>query len=279
MKDADRHNGNGGTQGDTHSAIGSLLVKAVIPTLAQVHDSNLTDQGAAWVTGALGENKPNPAAKELARLALQGRLEPCLQFVEEQRAAGMSLIELFLGVLQPAARQLGQGWEEDSCRFTDVTVGLWQLQQVFMRLVPEVHQGPLNRERRARPTIFLTAMPTAQHRFGVQMLGAVFFAAGWSVTVSESREPEGQVLDAARANPNVLGISLSCEKDLLHARKHIQSLRIACEHSQPFVMIGGPAVHLFPEQVHALQADAICGDAPDALQQATQLLALGLARG
>jgi hypothetical protein len=31
--------------------------------------------------------------------------------------------------------------------------------------------------------------------------------------------------------------------------------------------------------VQALQADALCGDAPDALQQATQLLALGLARG
>lgn len=279
MKDADRQNGNGGAQGDAQSALGSLLVQAVIPTLAQVHEANPMDHGAAWVTGALGEHKPNPAATELAQLALQGRLEPCLAFVEQQRASGMSLVELFLGVLQPAARHLGQGWEEDSCRFTDVTVGLWQLQQIFMRLVPDVQQGSLNRERRSRPSIFLTAMPTAQHRFGVQMLGAVFFAAGWSVTVSESREPEGQILDAARANANILGVSLSCEKDLLHARKHIQSLRNACEHSQPFVMIGGPAVHLFPDQVQALQADAVCGDAPDALQQATQLIALGLARG
>jgi len=278
MKSLYRPDSHGEAQSGPESALGSLLVQAVIPSLASAHDLS-TEHQTTWVTGALGENRPNPAASKLALLALEGRLEPCMAFVQAQRASGMSLIELFLGVLQPAARQLGQGWEEDSCRFTDVTVGLWQLQQVFMRLVPEVHQAPMGRERRGRPGIFLTAMPGAHHRFGVQMLGAVFFAAGWSVTVSEATDEQGQVLDATRSNPNILGLSLSCERDLLQAPKHIQSLRLACEHTQPFVMIGGPAVHLFPDQVQALQADALCGDAPDALQQATQLLALGLARG
>lgn len=278
MKDPDRHHPLGQQQDQAQSALGSLLVETIIPSLAHAHDLAPDDQ-AAWVTGALGENLPNPAASQLAALALEGRLEPCLAFARDQQSAGMSLIELFLGVLQPAARQLGQGWEQDSCRFTDVTVGLWQLQQVFMRLVPEVQQGPLSRDRRARPSLFLTAMPGAHHRFGIQMLGAVFFAAGWSVTVSERMDADGQILDAARSNPNVIGLSLSCERDLLEARRHIQSVRNACEHTHPFVMIGGPAVHLFPDQVQSLQADAVCGDAPDALQQATQLLALGLARG
>lgn len=279
MKHPDRQDPFGQAPDPAQAALGSLLVETIIPSLAHAHESPPISQ-AAWVTGALAEAQPNPAASQLALLALEGRLEPCLEFVRTQRAAGASVIELFLGLLQPAARQLGRGWEQDSCRFTDVTVGLWQLQQVFMRLVPEVSQGPLGRDQRSRPSVFLTAMPGAHHRFGVQMLGAVFFSAGWSVTVSEHTDAAGQIRDAARADPHLVGVSLSCERDLAQARSHIRALRDASASGQPMVMIGGPAVHLFPDQVQQiLEADAICGDAPDALQQATQLLALRLARG
>ena len=48
----------------------------------------------------------------------------------------MPLELLFLRLLAPAARRLGELWEGDLCTFTDVTIGLSHLQQVLRELSP-----------------------------------------------------------------------------------------------------------------------------------------------
>ena len=217
---------------------------------------------------------PNPVAHQLALLTLEAELPDCQAYLEGLRDKGLSLEEIFLDVLQPAARILGSRWKEDSCSFVDVTTGLWQLQQIFHQLLydfqaerpsrGQVETSPAGH----RPTAFFCTLPGAQHRLGVQMVSAFFCRAGWQTSLSPSQSL-GQILeDAQRFTPDLLGVSISCEREMHEAPAFILALRKATKKSNPILMIGGPGPSLFPELAQACQADFVSGDAPSALTAA-----------
>jgi hypothetical protein len=62
---------------------------------------------------------------------------------------------VFIDLLAPSARRLGQHWEDDDCDFVDVTMGLWRLQEVMR----EVTMRFRRRARAARPRAALFAPP------------------------------------------------------------------------------------------------------------------------
>lgn len=99
--------------------------------------------------------------------------------VESTRHAGVSLERIYLDLLGPVARRLGQLWEEDRCDFTQVTVGVWQLRQILRDLTPDFvgSAAAATPPRRA----LLMAVPGEQHTFGVVMVADFFRRAGWLV--------------------------------------------------------------------------------------------------
>jgi methanogenic corrinoid protein MtbC1 len=213
----------------------------------------------------------SPLAQQLALLTIDGTLSDCERYLQALREGGLSLESIFLEVLQPAARLLGSRWKEDSCSFVDVTTGLWQLQQIFHRLLHDFQKEPSRPDRAVstdgapRPSAFFCTPPGAQHRLGVQMVSAFFCRAGWQTGLSFG-ETLGQIYDEARRYaPDLLGVSLSCEQEMIDAPSFILSLKQATLKTTPIIMIGGPGPSLFPELALACQADFISGDAPEAL--------------
>ena len=59
-----------------------------------------------------------------APLALQVEADELLDYVDGLVARGVPLDSLLVDLLAPAARQLGEYWEDDRCDFVDVTMGL-----------------------------------------------------------------------------------------------------------------------------------------------------------
>ena len=57
--------------------------------------------------------------------------------LEALLARGVPIDDVYLGLLTPAARELGRMWEEDRCAFTDVTVALGRMQRVMRTLSPQ----------------------------------------------------------------------------------------------------------------------------------------------
>jgi methanogenic corrinoid protein MtbC1 len=220
----------------------------------------------------------NPQAHQLALLTLESKLPDCERYLQTLRDQGATLETLFLDVLQPAARILGTRWKEDSCSFVDVTTGLWQLQQIFHRLLHDFQQEPPSGSSNdfvdvsPRPSAFFCTPPGAHHRLGVQMVSAFFCRAGWQTGLSFGETTTQIGAEAKRFAPDLLGISLSCEQDMREAPAFILALKQATIKTTPILMIGGPGPLLFPELALACQADVIAGDAPEALSSAWDCL-------
>jgi methanogenic corrinoid protein MtbC1 len=251
----------------------------LIPRLLMLDLGAPNDQGRGHSDRFIpGHEAPHQAssalAQQLALLTLDGSLADCERYLQDLRDGGLGLETIFLEVLQPAARLLGSRWKEDSCSFVDVTTGLWLLQQIFHRLLHDFQSEPADprlpsqTSAQPRPSAFFCTPPGAQHRLGVQMVSAFFCRAGWQTGLSFG-ETLGQICDEAkRYAPDLLGVSLSCEQEMLDAPAFILSLKQATSKTTPIIMIGGPGPSLFPELAIACKADFISGDAPEALSAA-----------
>ena len=265
--------------------IQDVLAHELIPRLLMLDhgasDWHLPDRPISHIPNQEeGATLPNAPAQQLALLTLEASLPDCERYLQRLRDDGLDLEAIFLEVIQPAARMLGSRWKEDSCSFVDVTTGLWQLQQIFHRLLHDFQSEPNRRgdsptaSDEPRPSALFCTLPGAQHRLGVQMISAFFCRAGWQTSLSFG-ETVGQICDEAkRYAPDVLGVSLSCEQEMVEAPAFILSLKQATLKTNPIIMIGGPGPSLFPELAVACQADLVAGDAPEALAAAQAQLQL-----
>ena len=216
-------------------------------------------------------------ALELADLCQQGRAADAADLMLRLRTAGVSIEALFLQVLQPAAQHLGQGWSDDRLSFTDVTIALGHLQQLFTGLLDEFQtlnadeHGSADPLEGSPPTALFCTMPGATHRLGVQMVRAFFSRAGWRTRLANGDEPAliGQM---CAMKPHLIGLSLNSETDIRGAAALILRVRNACRSFQPSIMVGGAAIPFFPKLVDRLDADIVSGDATDALSRASRLL-------
>ena len=118
--------------------------------------------------------------EHFAKLMLANDEEPSFEAVMAFRARGVSIERLYLDLLAPAARYLGDLWTEDLCSFTDVTVGLGRLQRVLRELSPAFGCSVDHPE--AGRSVLLLPTPGEQHTFGLVIVGEFFRRAGWSVS-------------------------------------------------------------------------------------------------
>lgn len=193
-------------------------------------------------------------------------------FVESARARGNSIETLYLELMAPAARRLGELWEEDVCNFTDVTVGLGRLQQILRNLSP-AFLGECEDFRRGRSAL-LVPLPGEQHTFGLLMVAEFFRRAGWEVWSSALRSDGDLAALVRRKWFAVAGISLSSEVQLDHLAVNIRDIRRASRNRRIGVMVGGPLFMQHPELVTQVGADATAADGRQATQLAEDLLAL-----
>jgi methanogenic corrinoid protein MtbC1 len=229
----------------------------------------------APVEPAVAKGPMQAAAEALAKIAVEKELRHCQNFVTSLLRDGHTVESIFLEVLQPAARHLGARWSDDSCNFAEVTMGMWNIQQVFTDLLAEFHQPPAGFviEDRIAPSVLFCTLPGCQHRLGVQMIAAFFSRAGWITQLAQGHTEQELLTQIAAFSPELLGLSVSSEADLQRATGFIQQVRgLASGRAPEAIMLGGPAVGIFPELAQQSGADLLAGDAPEALAQADAVL-------
>jgi methanogenic corrinoid protein MtbC1 len=193
-------------------------------------------------------------------------------YFEAMRARGVSLEILYLHLLAPAARRLGELWSADLCDFTDVTVALGRLQQALRELSPAFRneQEPREHGRRA----LLMPAPGEQHTFGLFMVAEFFRRAGWDVWGGPPASGN-DLTGIVRAEWfDVVGLSVGCESRLDVLAAGIRAMRRASRNRAIGVMVGGPTFVEHPELVAFVGADATAADARQAALQAESLVSL-----
>lgn len=194
-----------------------------------------------------------------------------IQRVEALQAQGVTLESVFLDLLAPAARRLGELWEEDECDFTEVTVALCRLQHVARRIgqqrAEEFKPGEPN------PRVLLTVTFGDQHIFGLAVVSEFFRRAGWEV-VEDSSGSMGDLTQLVRHEWfDLVGLSVSTEDRLGPAAALVQALRRASLNRKLGVFAGGAALAGRAERIAQIGADAGATDAQQAVRQANEWVA------
>ncbi len=244
----------------------------IIPRLLLAGRAARQDAGAQ-------EARPRPNltqedVNELARLLLNHESSVGLAFVETICKRGAGLESVCLDLLAPAARRLGELWEDDRCTFMQVTVGLVRLHGVLRELNPAFRTpGQTDSRDRGRRALLMPT-PGEQHTFGLLMVGEFLRRAGWEVWTDF---PGTQAELAAMVSGHwfaVAGLSLGSEGRLEALSATIQVLRKASRNKSIGVMVGGPIFIAHPEYVGRVGADTVAVDARNAVERADNVFNL-----
>jgi methanogenic corrinoid protein MtbC1 len=205
------------------------------------------------------------SAEEVAafgQLILTRSEDQALACITRMRAAGAPIEAIYLDLLAPVARYLGELWEEDLCDFTDVTLGLGHLQKMLRDLNKEAEQSRNLKSNGL--SILLVPTPGEQHTFGLAMVAELFRKQGWDVLGGPYDLGDSpQALTGQRAF-DVVGFSLATLANLDNLRKTIADVRRASKNKSVCIMVGGPLFTLHPEYVKTVGADLVASDAQEA---------------
>lgn len=239
----------------------------IIPRLLLAHCHH--GSGAEDTSRPLPHSGPAEVAT-LTDIVLGRRPGSAADYVRARRAEGLDIESLYLDLLAPTAERLGALWEADLCDFTEVTVGLWRLQQ----LVNE-YSGAFQRtggRQRCSYRAMLAPAPGSQHNFGLLMVVEFFRRAGWDVWA----DPAAGLVELTQAIAtgwyDMLGLSVGSECHVGGVASAILVLRKASLNPALVVMVGGPVVNLLDDFVGQVGADAMAGDARAAVAEAERLV-------
>ncbi len=183
---------------------------------------------------------------------------------------GASVESVLVDLLAPAARQLGVWWEEDSCDFVDVTMGLWRLQQVVYELSARIPgRAPfIDRSRNALFSVF----PGDQHSFGTVVIDEMFRRKGWTTTCLTSAN-HGQLIKLVSDHSfDLIGLTISHDDEAPQASELITRLRTCSRNPLMGVMVGGRVLMQSPEMALQMGADGTAPDAESAVARAEIML-------
>ncbi len=209
---------------------------------------------------------------ELARLATGRDPGAARSFVAAVLARGTTMEALFLDLLAPAARRLGDLWSEDLCDFTQVTMAVWCLSELLRETGNDLPDPLLRRENDRH--VLLVPVPGEQHTFGLAMVASFFRRSGWTVW-SEPLACSNDLVGIVRSEWfSVIGFSLSSTSRLEALATHIRRVRRASRNPAVGILVGGPISVERPELVVMVGADATAIDGRQATFQAESLVAL-----
>ncbi len=209
-------------------------------------------------------------AMDFNHVVLSHDAEVASAYARSLRDRGLALETVWLDVLAPAARRLGDLWTEDVCTFTDVTEGLGRLQEVLRTFdTPGPLVVPAIKESRR---ILLAACPGEQHTFGLAMVAAFFRKAGWHVRYETNLSAADLVHAVSRAWFGVVGLSASGDRQLDALTASIQALRRKSRNPAVRIMVGGKVFTDRPELAAQVGADATAFDGRQAVHVAQRLV-------
>jgi len=258
---------NFSAQDECKRSLTEVIETQIIPRLVQAH--RVSQAEVDPTTQGLGIS-PKQLATFVA-LSKSSQTSETTQFIDELLHQGITTDRIFLELIAPAARQLGQMWEQDLCDFTEVTCGLVRMHEITHRLGFEYQNGPQLGGDVQR--IMLASAPGSQHFLGMTIVSDFFRKAGWDVVIEISLSEKELVHAVSNEWFDVIGISCATEAQLKNLPGLIRALKAASGNPEPGVLLGGPIFTVQTHNARSLGADGICVDVKEAVALAASFRA------
>lgn len=188
--------------------------------------------------------------------------------VDELLDAGSPVEDLYLEVFQPALRALGDLWARGEATVTQEHFATEATVRTMARLSGRaVHAAGTGH------TVVTCGVEREAHGVGVRMVSDFFTLAGWRAYHLGSDVPGYAVAASiATIRPDVVALSITMADGVEAARRMIAAARGVIT-PDPVFLIGGGGLTDPASAVSITGADAIAGDAREAVAIATALLA------
>jgi MerR family transcriptional regulator, light-induced transcriptional regulator len=261
---------------DADEVLASMIEGEIIPRLLLSHRPP-TGPGARQSGDSLLFDLDRIDA--FAQLSVREGRDTLMAELDGLLTRGYRLDQIFIDLLAPAARRLGAYWDNDDMTFTDVTLGLCHLRQVFEALRSRVglRAGAPVEPNANQPSILLGPPPGEQHNFGLALVEHLFTTAGWYAVCDPAPTLRSMLRMVGQQRFDAVGLTVSCDGVLATLPQLILAVRKASLNKQLMVIVGGSVLNLQPDRRLALGADMVANDGADAAEKAFQMVQRRLA--
>ena len=243
-----------------------IISNDIVPRLLRLHTEVVPD--APSIDALIGALRPSSTEIDaLAHIILGDDLEAAATYVTIMRDRGLSMEMLYIELLEPTARHLGEMWDNDECDFIDVTIGVGRLQKLLAIFNDTYTLPQLGTRRR----VLMATTPGNQHSLGASMIEKLLSAAGWDVETEYSGEVDQIVHMVKRNWFAVIGLTAGSDGQLPAMKSAVAQIRTYSQNADIGVMVGGPMFTQNPQLVDAMGADATAPNAPAAVLAAQKL--------
>lgn len=258
--------GKAGTNDDLSLVLENLVIPKLIAERRYLHSPLLDDGTSLTGDGVISRTD----VEYFVLLALEGDARKLLDFVDSCLSTGFSVETIYVDLLAPAARRLGEYWDEDSVDFVDVTMGLWRVQEILRELT--LHIPPNLEVGHGQRSALFSTMPGEQHSLGTLMVAECFQRAGWDADVL--MEPTRSELTGKFANRHydLIGLTVSLDCPTIEITNLIKAIRAVSTNPNIRILLGGRVINEQPELVEKCGADGTAVDAPSAVKTAETLV-------
>jgi methanogenic corrinoid protein MtbC1 len=250
---------------DCRRSMRSVLETQIIPRLVQAHRQGTAHEVASAT--------PHPRRDDILALAQRcsaGDRAGAARIIDDLRAQGLEQDSVLVDLIGPAARYLGEQWEDDRASFSDVTVGLVLMHELIHSMGYEYHDGP--QEAGVVRRVMLASAPGSQHVLGLSIVSEFFRKAGWQVVLEVS--PSSAELCRAVKNEwfDLVGVSVALDGQLRSLPELVKNLKAASRNPVTPILLGGPVFGLREHRAESFGAQAICLDARESVRLALSVL-------
>ncbi len=186
--------------------------------------------------------------------------------VTDLLAQGVSLESIFLHLLAPVARHLGDLWSDDKLSFVDVHLGLCRLHQ----LICECEAIGYRSENMPvlDQSILLTCVPGDEHTFGITMVADFFRRYGWQVSNLCGLDVDFLMTRVSSTYYSAVGFSLHSEVHYASLEAIIKQVRHRAKNPDLIILVGGDFFICNPGKVNDIGADVFASDGHQAVLMA-----------
>lgn len=220
----------------------------------------------------------SPAASDLVTTArheylaalLTGRRRDAFAVIDGAVAKGVDITTAYIAIFQPALREIGRLWEENSISVADEHLATAITEAAMVRLF----ERSFREGRPGRPSIVAACVDTERHQVGLRMLCDLLEARGWDAQYLGASVPaEALVRMVESRRPAVVALSAALAPHVLRMRTMIAALRAACGAATPLIIVGGRPFLTDPALAAEIGADLTARDAAEAVELLEQRVA------
>lgn len=206
--------------------------------------------------------EPWPEMNEFQLALLSGNHIEAQAILKRSLAAGCSLIDFELHIIQPALYDIGEKWQANQ-----VSVAQEHLATAIAQSVMSVGLQHSQLKESVGKRVLLACVEGNNHAVGLQMVADAFLLAGWEVQYLGANVPVSSLISQSVAwKPDLIGLSVSFPQQVRVARATINQLSEQFGAERPAVMIGGLAFNRFSGLSDVVGADSCFANSRQAVE-------------